>query len=155
MLEATVAELWRALAPARGCLARVLWWPQTSEYVGPLARAAWSLVWLWLSLMHSIALFFVGHLAPLTLSTRPLRGPGERGRGLFPRGAAVAGGPGVVAAPKELEASAMEQARRLRRGDTSSLALVRASIQRIQQVNTTLNAVVAERFEVCVCVYSR
>ena len=119
-----------------------------SVFVLRYANVAVWLAWESLVLVHAASLALLGVLVQLGFCQKALRPAGERGRALFPKGRALnRSGTGLVAAPPLLELSAVELSRRLRSGAVSSVGLVRASIERIQQVNMVVNAVVVDRFE--------
>ena len=141
LFQTKVQELCSATVPAISAFVLNLW---PRSLVDLALRVAWECV----VQLHLAALGLVTVLVHLCFSPKALRPPGDRGRALFPKGRALTRcGTGVLPAPPDLEASAVALSRRLRSGEVSAVGLVRSSIQRIQQVNMALNAVVVDRFE--------
>ena len=119
---------------------------------GAIARMCMSMVYTYWSMVHAYWITLVAYGTPLVFVPKAMvpfekRGPllARRGRAQVDVGAPLT--PGVKRAEERLvDLSASQLARMLRAGELTSVALVRAYIARIQDVNSAINAIVAERF---------
>jgi len=144
-------ELWRAVTTARSYLVQPLRQQIAEQFMcvvsvfGAIARMCMSMVYTYWSMVHIYWITLVAYGTPLVFVPKAMVPFEKRGPLLAPRGRAQA--PGVKRAEERLvDLSASQLARMLRAGELTSVALVRAYIARIQDVNSAINAIVAERF---------
>ena len=148
-IDSRFQELWRAMTTAR--YSQPLRQQIAGQFMcvvsvfGAIARMCMSLVYTYWSMVHTYWITLVAYGPPLVFVPKAMVPFEKRGPLLARRGRAQA--PGVKRAEERLvDLSASQLARMLRAGELTSVALVRAYIARIQDVNSAINAIVAERF---------